>query len=231
MVKLHIIDGLIRADIAGTDHDLFRCQCFQDLSVRVKLFFLSRICFAVQIYEFRPEQAYAFGIVDLYCAYIRRSAYIRVYPDRLPVDGRTAFAFQILKKRFLADIFLLLFGEAFHKVIRRVDIYAMIVPVQDRCFPVPVIFDILALDQSRKIHAAGQDRRMGIAAAFPSDHAKEQGFVQFDGLRRRKIIRHQDRRLCALHTHRIQPHKDVQHIVFNIDHVSAPGLEIRIAHG
>ena len=55
LVEVHVVDGLVSADIAGTDDDQLRSQGLNDALVSGELLLLCRLLFAVEVYELGTE--------------------------------------------------------------------------------------------------------------------------------------------------------------------------------
>ena len=108
---------------------------------------------------------------------------------------------------------------------------AGIVAVHHGHLAVPVILDILALDQGRDVHAAGQNGGVAVGAALAGDEAQQQAIVHAHRLGRGQILGHQNAGLGALQAGIVHPLQNVQDRLCNVDDVRTAGLQIRVIHG
>ena len=230
MIELHVIDGLVRADVTGADDDLLRRQRLQNMPVRLKLLLFPRLLPAVEIHEFRAEQTDSAGIVLLYGTDVRRPADVGIDLDGSAVDGRVVLALQLLQQRDSGLILLLLLLERAEQILRRIDIDTAVIAIDDGHLSVPVRADLPALYKRRNVHAACQDRRVAVGAALPGHKPEQQRFVETHRLRRREILRHQNGRLRPLQRIRIRTSEKIQHALPDVIDVRAAGLHIRVVH-
>ena len=231
VVQLHIIDGLVRADVAGADDDLLGGQGLHHLLVGLELVLLGGVVLAVQVDELGAEQAHAAGVVLLDRAHVPDAADVGVDVDGGAVQGGVGLALQLLQQGLFLLILLLALLQGLEQVGGGVHIDAGVVAVDDRHLAVPVVADLLALDQGGDVHAAGQDGGVAVGAALPGDEAQQQALVQPDRLGGGQVLGHQDGGLGALHAVHIGALQDVQHGLSDVHHVGAAGLEVGVVHG
>ena len=231
MIQLHIIHGLIRADITGAHDHLAGCKAFHHLLVSLELVVLGGEVLAVQVDELGAEQAYAAGIVLLHSTHIAHAADVGKDIDGLAVQRGVGLALQLLQQGLLLLIFLLALLQALEQVGGGFNVNAGVVAIDDRHLAVPVVLNILALDQGRDVHAAGQNGGVAVGAALTGDKAQQQALIHADGLRRGQILRDQNAGLGALQAGVVHPLQNVQHGLRNVQHIGAAGLQIRVVHG
>ena len=75
--------------------------------------------------------------------------------DGLAVQRGIGLALQLLQQSLLLLIFLLALLQALEQVGGGVNVNAGIIAIDDRHLAVPVVLNILALDQGGDVHAAG----------------------------------------------------------------------------
>ena len=224
MVQLHIVHGLVRADVTGADDHFLGGQALHHLLVRLKLVILGGIVLAVEVDEFCPEQADAAGVVLLHGTHIAHAADVCIHVDGLAVQRGVGLALELLQQDLLFLILFLAGAEALEQVGGGVHIHAGVVAVHHSHLAVPVVLDILALDQGGDVHAAGQDGRVAVGAALPGDEAQQQALVHPHRLRGCQILRHQNAGLRALQGGIVHALQDVQHGLGNVDDIGAAGL-------
>jgi len=98
LVEVHVVDGLVCADIAGTDDNQLRSQGLNDALVSGELLLFCRLLFAVEVYELGAEQAYAFSIVLVDGAQIGRTADVGINVYACAIEGYAGFALEFLKQ-------------------------------------------------------------------------------------------------------------------------------------
>jgi hypothetical protein len=231
VIQLHVIDGLIGTDVTGTDDHLAGSQTLHHLLVGLELVVLGGEVLAVQVDELGAEQAYAAGIVLLHSTHIAHAADVGKDIDGLAVQRGVGLALQLLQQGLLLLIFLLALLQALEQVGGGFNVNAGIVAIDDRHLAVPVVLNILALDQGRDVHAAGQNGGVAVGAALTGDKAQQQALIHTDGLRRGQILRDQNAGLGALQAGVVHPLQNVQHGLRNVQHIGAAGLQIRVVHG
>ena len=99
VIQVHVVDGLVCADIAGTDDHGLRSKALDCELVGLELLFLGRLYLVVEVDELGTEQADAAGVVLLDCADVAGSADVRVDLDGMAVDGGVRLALQLLQER------------------------------------------------------------------------------------------------------------------------------------
>ena len=119
----------------------------QDALVSDELLLFCRLLFAVEVYEFGAEQAYAFSIVLVDGAQIGGTADVGINVYACAIEGYAGFALEFLKQSQFLDIFRMLSGQGLHQIVGGLDVYAAVVAVEDSHLAIPAVIDILALDQ------------------------------------------------------------------------------------
>ena len=231
MVELHVIDGLVGTDVTGADDDLLGGQALHHLLVGFELVVLGGEVLAVQVDEFGAEQAHAAGVVLLHGTHIAHAADVGEDVDGLAVQRGVGLALELGEEGELLLVFLLTLGQALQQIGGGVYIHAGVVAVHHGHLAVPVVLDLLALDQSGDVHAAGQNGGVAVGAALAGDEAQQQALVHPDRLGGGQILGHEDAWLCALQRGVVHALQDIQHGLRDVDDVGAAGLQIRVVHG
>ena len=192
LVQIHVIDSLVRADIAGTDDDELGSQSLNNALVGCELLLFCGLFLAVEIYELGAEEADTFCIVLVYAAQVGGSADVGIYVHAAAVDCGAGLALEFLKQCILLEVFIVFCLQGRHQIGSGINVDTAVVAVQDGHLAVPAVVDILDLDQGRKVHGAGQDRGVAVGGALAGDHAQKEGLVELDSLRGSQILSDQD---------------------------------------
>ena len=224
VVQLHVVHGLVRADITGAHDHLFGSQALQHLLVGLELVFLGGVIRAVQVDEFGAEQAHAARVVLLDRAHIAHAADVGKDLHGLAVQRGVGLALELGQQGQLLLVLLLAFFQALQQIGGGVHIHAGVVAIHHSHLAVPIFLDLLALDQGGDVHAAGQNGGVAVGAALPGDEAQQQALVHPHRLRGCQILRHQNAGLRALQGGIVHALQDVQHGLGNVDDIGAAGL-------
>ncbi len=230
MIEVHPVDRLVGADIAGADDNQFWRKRLDDALVCLELFILRRFFGAAEIDKLRAEETDALGVVLLHGTDILRTADVRKNLDCPAVDGGVGLALEFLKKSLFLEVLVVFCGECVDEVLRRLYVNTGIVAVENGELAVPAVVDLFALDESWRVHGAGEDSRVAVRRALACDHAEKLGLVELDGVGRRKVFGDENTRLSSLHGFRIIPEKDIKNAVSYINDIGAAGLEVRVVH-
>ena len=231
VIQLHVIHGLICADITGAHHHLAGCKAFQHLLVSLELVVFGGEVLAVQVDELGAEQTHAAGVVLLYSANIAHAADVGKHVDGLAVQRGVGLALQLLQQGLLFLVLLLALFQALEQVGGGVHIHTGVVAVHHSHLAVPVVLNVLALDQGGDVHAACQNGGVAVGAALAGDEAQQQAFIHAHGLGGSQILGYQNAGLGALQGSVVHPLQNVQHGLRNVQHIGAAGLQIRVVHG
>ena len=231
VVQLHIVHGLVGADVAGADDDLLRGKALKDLLVRLELVVLGGKVLAVEVDEFGAEQADAARVILLDRTHVAHAADVGKDVDGLAVQRGVGLALQLAEQGLFLLILLLALGQALQKVGGRVYVHTGVVAVHHGHLAVPVVLDLLALDQGGDVHAAGQNGGVAVGAALAGDEAQQQTLIHPDRLGGGEVFGHKDAGLGALQRGVVHPLQNVQHGLCNVDDVCAAGLKIGVIHG
>ena len=231
MVQLHVIHGLVCADITGAHHHLAGCKAFHHLLVSLELVVLGGEVLAVQVDELGAEQTYAAGVVLLHCAHVAHAADVGEHVDGLAVQRGVGLALQLLQQSLLFLILLLALFQALEQVGGGVHIHTGVVAVHHSHLAVPVVLNVLALDQGGDVHAACQNGGVAVGAALAGDKAQQQALVHAHGLGGSQILGYQNAGLGALQGSVVHALQNVQHGLCNVQHIGAASLQIRVVHG
>ena len=173
------------------------------------------------------------AVIDGYnaCVYVEPTPdLLKSLKKRQQEDQKKQALLQELKGLLFLVLLLALF-QALEQIGGGVHIHTGIVAVHHGHLAVPVILDILALDQGRDVHAAGQNGGVAVGAALAGDEAQQQALVHAHRLGRGQILGHQNAGLGALQAGIVHPLQDVQDRLCNVDDVRTAGLQIRVIHG
>ena len=96
VVQLHVIHGLVRADVAGADDHLAGRKALQHLLIGLELVVLRREVLAVEVDELGAEQTHAAGVVLLHSTHVAHAADVGKHVDGLAVKGGVGLALQLL---------------------------------------------------------------------------------------------------------------------------------------
>ena len=96
MVQLHVIHGLVRADVTGADDHLAGRKALQHLLIGLELVVLRREVLAVEVHELGAEEADAAGVVLLHRPHIAHAADVGKDVDGLAVQRGVGLALQLL---------------------------------------------------------------------------------------------------------------------------------------
>lgn len=116
MIQLHIIHGLVCADITGAHHHLAGCKAFQHLLVSLELVVFGGEVLAVQVDELGAEQTHAAGVVLLHSTHIAHAADVGKHVDGLAVQRGVGLALQLLQQGLLFLVFLLALFQALEQI-------------------------------------------------------------------------------------------------------------------
>ena len=137
MVELHVVHGLVCADVAGADDHLAGCKALEHLLVCLELVVLRREVLAVEVDELGAEEADAAGVVLLHSAHVAHAADVGKDVDGLAVEGGVGLALQLLQQGLLFLVFLLALFQALEQVGGGVNVDTGVVAVHDRHLAVP----------------------------------------------------------------------------------------------
>ena len=96
VVQLHVIHGLVCADVAGADDHLAGRKALQHLLIGLELVVLRREVLAVEVDELGAEEADAAGVVLLHRPHIAHAADVGKDVDGPAVKGGVGLALQLL---------------------------------------------------------------------------------------------------------------------------------------
>ena len=231
MVELHVVHGLVCADVAGADDHLAGCKALKHLLVCLELVVLRREILAVEVDELGAEEADAAGVVLLHSAHVAHAADVGKDVDGLAVEGGVGLALELLQQCLLFLVFLLALFQALEQVGGGVNVDTGVVAVHDRHLAVPVVLNVLALDEGGDVHAAGEDGGVAVGAALPGDEAQQQALVHADRLGRGQVLGYEDAGLSTLQSSIVHALQNVEDGLCNVDDVGAAGLQIGVIHG
>ena len=230
LVQVHVVDRLVRTDVAGTDDDEPGGESFEDALIGHELLLLSGLFLTVEIDKFGAEQADAFRIVLIDTGNVFRAADVGINVDIAAVDGGAGLALELLKQSVLLEVRFVFDLELIQQLRSRINVDAVGIAVKDGHLAVPAVIDILALDQGRQVHRAGQDRGVAVGGALAGDHAQKEGLVELDGLRGSQIFRDKDGRLCTLQAAGVIAQKEIKDSGLYVNDIRASGLHVSVIH-
>ena len=89
---VHVLNLLVRTDVAGADDDLLRRKRLDREAISIKLLLLTRIVSRIEVDKLRAEEAHAPRIVLLYKTDVGGAADVRIDLNGLAVYGRIALS-------------------------------------------------------------------------------------------------------------------------------------------
>ena len=136
---------------------------------------------------------------------------------------------ELLQQRSLFNVLNALFVESFEQILRRLNINAVVVAVDDRELAVPFLFDICA-DKRRNVHVAREDRGVAVGAAKMGNKAEQLTLVELNGLRGSQILGNDDKGFVAAVKTGVGAGENVDDAGGDILNVGCARLHVLVVH-